>query len=399
MTTIITAADAADFLALIPRLAGFHPSHSVVLVPFDGSRTLGALRVDLPDDAMEVDRVAATLTGMVCRVGDADGVAIVVYTDHPLVASDGAMAYAGFVDALKGRADACGLRVVDALCVAGDAWGSYLRADAAAHPRPLADLREAHALDAVPADLPSPTGDQSAGAELPTKDLAQRETAARALRALGDAVDAVCTATGTEEAARSDLAALDPQALAAACALDDVPALFEDALEWDAGELRPFDAAAMIWCLSRPALRDIALVQWCGDIGVGDDALRAQLRWERGDDFPEHLAAYLWGDADRPDARRLRAALDLVRHCAALTPRASRPGPLAAAGWLSWALGRSTHAHRYAAEALAIDPEHGLGGIVSSMVAAAHLPEWAFDTDPGSPAQTRPGPARASEAS
>jgi hypothetical protein len=68
----------------------------------------------------------------------------------------------------------------------------------------------------------------------------------------------------------------------------------------------------------------------------------------------------------------------IARHAAAIAPREARPGPLATCGWLSGALGRSTHADLYALEACEIDPEHGLAEIVRSFVHAGHLPEWAF---------------------
>ena len=86
----------------------------------------------------------------------------------------------------------------------------------------------------------------------------------------------------------------------------------------------------------------------------------------------------MWGDAPRPDRVRLEAALAVARDVAALLPKKHRPGPLAVCAWLSWALGRSTHAHRYARSALAIDPRHGLADIVLAFVQAGHLPEWAF---------------------
>jgi hypothetical protein len=62
----------------------------------------------------------------------------------------------------------------------------------------------------------------------------------------------------------------------------------------------------------------------------------------------------------------------------AVAPRADRPGTLAVCAWLSWALGRSTHAEVYASAAREIEPEHGLSEIVLSFVAAGHLPDWAF---------------------
>ena len=75
MTTIVKAASAAQFLALVPRMLGYRPTRSLVLIPFAGSRSLGAMRIDLPADAESVDAAAATVLGMVCRLPEADAVA------------------------------------------------------------------------------------------------------------------------------------------------------------------------------------------------------------------------------------------------------------------------------------------------------------------------------------
>jgi hypothetical protein len=171
---------------------------------------------------------------------------------------------------------------------------------------------------------------------------------------------------------------VDPSALSAMCALDDLPTLFEDALEWDAAAPAAFDLALVLWCVSRPSLRDIALVQWCGELDDGDAALEAQLQWEQGEEYPSHLAMRMWGEGAVPDATRLSAALALARRAAAAAPASHRAGALAVCAWLSWALGRSTHAEAYAAQAVEVEPEHGLAEIVRSFVHAGHLPDWAF---------------------
>jgi hypothetical protein len=137
-------------------------------------------------------------------------------------------------------------------------------------------------------------------------------------------------------------------------------------------------AAVLGWCLARPSLRDVGIVQWASDRVGGDTALDAQRRWEEGEEYPADLASVMWGESERPDPRRLDTALELVRCVAAQIPEAHRAGALATAAWLAWSLGRSTHADRYAAAALRIEPEHGLAEIVRSFVAHAHLPDWAF---------------------
>ena len=387
MTTIVKAANAAEFLTLIPRLLGFHATRSLVLVPFSGKRTLGAMRVDLPDESpgADVDCAASTLIGIVCKVAAADAVAAVAYSDRRF--ADAGIPHTELVRAVRDRADACGLRVVDALCVAADAWGSYLDPDCPEDGWPLAELGiEPAGLEA----FPEPAGDQLSGTELPATDQAERELVHSALRGLAAAAGVLCGAQGETldpVSARQEEgdSRIDPRAFAAVCGLDDAPILFEQALTWDAANLSPYDAAMLIWCLSRPALRDIALVEWCGGLAAGDEALTAQLRWEAGEEYPAHLAMHMWGEGEQPEASRLTAALELARHLAAVAPRSDRAGILATCGWLAWALGRSTHAAHYAELACEIEPEHGLGEIVRSFVHAGHLPEWAFE---------RPAPRR-----
>lgn len=368
MTTVVKAADAAQFLSVLPSMLGFTPRRSIVLVPFAASRSLGAMRFDLPD--ADPDAAAATMVGLVCRVAAVDAVAAVVYTDAPL---DGETLPAGaLVDAVITRADACGLRLTDALCVGVEEWVSYLR------PR---DARGT-TVDLVPPPGVPPqtvTGDQSSGTRLPRVDRAARAHVAEAMTQLDAAVARLCRPDGREVPAGADEETrISPIALAAVLELDDLPMLYERALDWRHDTIDSYDAALLAWCLSRPAARDVALVQWCAGPAAGDEALDAQLRWEAGEDYPERLAMVLWGDGDRPDPERLAQALAVVREVTALIPVSARAGLYAAAGWLSWALGRSTHADSYARRAARVDPQHGLAEIVSSFVAAGHLPDWAF---------------------
>lgn len=370
MTSVIRAAGAADFLALVPHLVGFTPTRSIVLVPFEGSRSLGALRFDLPPDDLDQtsrDQLSATAIGMVCKVSHVDAMAVVVYSDDP-VAPD-ALPGADVVAAVLSRADMCGLRVVDALCVGRDGWGGYL-APEAVHP-----LEELASPPAEAAAVSPAEGDQLSGAELPRVDLAEKERVAVALREIDRAMSGLFgEARPPDDAARR----LPPGALAAVCRLDDVPLLFEEALEGVPAHLDPYDAASLVWCLSRPALRDVALMQWASDLERGDEVYGAQMQWRSGDDYPEHLAAPMWGAGASPDPERLAAALALVRRLAAASPRDRRPGVLAAAGWLAWASGRASHAAAYCTRALEIEPEHGLAGLVRAMADASHLPEWIF---------------------
>lgn len=371
MNTIVAAADAAHFLSLVPHLLGFTPARSLVVVPFAGSRSLGAMRADLPPGE-HVEATASSLVGMVCRIPQADAMIAVVYTDESV---SGGLPGAAVLAAVGRAADACGLHLGDAITVAADGWGSHLDPRTPAEGRPLADITgpRRDADDRMP--LPAVTGgDQASGAALPRRRAAERRTVGKALHALEAAIDLVCGVPRIDE----DAPPLDAEILSAVGELDDPPALFEDALRGDPASVSPLRTALLVWCLSRPSLRDVALVQWATDLDRGDEALEAQRRWEEGESYPDHLGEVMWGDADRPDPARLEAALEVVRQVAALAPRRSRPGPLALCAWLSWALGRSTHADRYAHDALEIDPDHGLAEIMLSFVQVGHLPDWAF---------------------
>ncbi|MGN9393502.1 DUF4192 family protein, partial [Enterococcus faecium] len=107
--------------ALVPHLLECTPHRSLALVAFADGRSIGALRVDLPDPAVgaDVDSVASTVIGMACKISRADAIAAVVYTDRSLTDA-GDLPHRSLIDALRSRAHICGLRVTDALVVGAD---------------------------------------------------------------------------------------------------------------------------------------------------------------------------------------------------------------------------------------------------------------------------------------
>ena len=374
MTTVMKANDSAGFLGLGPALAGYTPTRSLVLLPFHGTRTHGAMRMDLPDPALHEeidgwDDCADAALSLVRRVPEADAVAVVIYTDDEIIdVPDGLVVpNAPLVDALLDVTEDLGLRMVDALCVAPNGWASYI----ADEPRltPIDSIPMQPALDGD--DL---SRDHTAGTELPHVDLVEKERVGRALAELRGVLCRM--STGAPSTAQN------PQALAASLLLDDIPQLFEAALEAP-DDLGPFSTAALAWCLNRPLMRDAALVQWARDLAFGYRALDAQVAYtEDGVPLPEEIGETFMGRGRRPDADRLRAALELVRHTAARVPLADRAAVLACAGWLSWALGRSSHADVYLRQAHEIDPDHSLTNLLQQVIAAVGLPSWAFDRGP-----------------
>lgn len=365
MNTVLRATDSAEFLAMVPALAGFTPRQSIVLLPFQHSRAHGAMRIDLPHAEVELDDYVDTAIGLISRIVGTDAVAVVVYTDEaPQQTPDGiVLPTSVVVDELLGLASDLGLGIVDALCVTPDGWSSYLHHDPILHPND--DIPTAPAMPGI-SDV---SGDQGAGASLPVVDLAEKERVGLALRELSDVL-----AHDPEIGSRRE----NPQALAASLLLDDLPAFFEDLLDAPENQA-PFVTAALLWCLDRPRFRDVALVQWATDVSVGLRTLDAQLSYAAGGtSIPGDLGDVFLGRGPHPDPDRLRVALTVVRNAAARAPRASRPAPLTAAAWLSWALGRSTHAAHYLRLATEIEPSYSLALLLRTMVNAAILPEWTF---------------------
>lgn len=367
MNTIIRAADSADLIGLVPALAGFTPRQSLVMLPFHGKRTHGAMRIDLPDDAVDPDDYAHGALRLLAQVTGIDAVALVVYTDEaPQRVPDGILLpRLGLVEAVLDACADLGLRTVEALCVTPAGWGDYLEEEPEV--APLSGIPSTPELPGV-GDV---SGDQSAGAQLPPGDLADRERVGRALHDLEAVLER--HRRGASAPAHGE----NPLALtAAALVLDDLP-LFAEALLETPGDDDPFSCAALLWCLNRPTLRDAILVQWATDLAFGCRALDAQLAFGGdGGAIPDAIGEVFLGRGPRPDRDRLGCALQVARHAASRAPRAAKPGALTAAAWLSWALGRSTHAGEYVEQALAIDPEHRMAALIGTMLSAAILPEW-----------------------
>ena len=367
MNTVMKASGSAEFLGMVPALAGYTPTRSIVLTPFEGTRTYGALRMDLPEDASV--EFAEQVVALAARVRRTDAVAIVVYCEQRAEPTrDGlVLPHAVLVDQVIDAAEEQRLGIVDALCVTPDGWASYLVDDPSLHP--LSEISAA----AVPPEASPRPGDQSAGAGLPTFDLAAKERVGRAL------VDVSGVLASSRPVAPSTHQRVNPEALAAALLLDDIPALFEAALDLPA-DPPPYACAALLWLLDRPLYRDVAITQWARDEAAGVDVLAQQLDFRDTGRLPDVDSAFLMmGEGPRPDPARLRRALDTARVLAAIAPSPQRIGPLTVAAWLAWALGHATHASQHLAEAHRIDPDYSFGQLLSTLMNARPIPDWAFE--------------------
>lgn len=369
MSTVIHATEAAELLGIVPALAGFTPRRSIVMLPFQGARTNGAMRVDLPQPDAAPESFAKAALHALLQVSGIDATTIIVYTDNPPQSvPDGILLpHLSVAEALIDLSGQAGLRVVNALCVTPDGWSDYLEEDPA-----IRSLDDIPTFPEIPG-LGDLSGDQCSGAALPTSDLTERERVGRALGEIEQAAEH--RRRGGRQQVRSE----SPMALAVTDVIfDDLPA-FAEGLVVRPSHRDEYRCAGLLWCLSRPMLRDVILLQWATDQEFGVRVLDTQIAYmDSRTPVPEEIGGVFLGRGPRPDADRVSCALEVVRLAAARAPRHAKAGALTAAAWLAWALGRSSHAAKYVEEALLIEPEHGLATLISSMLSAALLPEWAL---------------------
>ena len=405
MTTIVKAATASDFLALVPRLVGFHPHESLVFVAFRGNRTCGAMRFDLPapdpaaSDAAapasattrssRVDeRIATTLVGMLSKLSGVDAVVPVVYTGATFAAGPG-IPRSAFIGSVVARLRFSGFTVRDALCVAADGWGSYLDPDCPARGRPLADVESSRILDGVPpADL-GPVGSVADRAALPEADPHERRSVVAALERFTAVLDARAPWRSARKATRGPEVDSDP----GLPSLDDIPATLEEIVSHPSAAVDPLGAAFVIAISRAPAIRDVVMMQWAFDRAVGARVLADAADYSRG--VPAgalETAGLMLGRGPRPDQERVDGAIAVLKSITAMAPDADRAPLYCMLAWLNWALGRSSVADVFVTEALRVDTGYGLADLLRAVLDRAILPEWAFgDVGPDCAGTADPG--------
>lgn len=346
-------------LTALPDLVGGPPRESLLLVPVRDGAASGALRIDLPRPD-HVDAVAQAAVGTLCRVPDLARAIAIVVTDAPFADGSGVV-HEALMSAVTERAAACGIDVIDELCVAGDAWGRY--ADAVPRPR-----------DEVPAlgdETPAPADPALRAAVRDAFDATLRT--ARAIDRLdADADSGVPMASGSSD--------IDPHAAVRIDAACESPTfLFEAALGWDPDDLDPYDVAILLFIVRGPAMRDVALTQWSTDAAGGERALDWQNRWDAGENPPPEGALRLAGEGPRPDVDRVRRARALASAVARVAPDELTALAHTVAGWLAWALGSASAAAADIATARRADPSYGLAQLMTQLLDAGILPGWVFD--------------------
>ncbi|GAB3617846.1 hypothetical protein GCM10027416_24030 [Okibacterium endophyticum] len=386
MTTILKAPSAADFLALVPQLAGMQPTESIVLVAFRGNRTCGALRVDLPTDAVsaeERETSATTLIGLICKIPRADAVVPVVYSDGGYSPVTGPP-HSDYVDMLVARSVASGFLVRDALWVGEDSWSRY--GDGDDGPHPIAEVEDSPLHRAIrESGEERELLDIERESSLPAADFESRErTCMRFNRT---------TAAGVHSSSLSedrDLAAVDgvpADGVRVGDVLADVVDFAESVLAEEApadnGSSSRIDNVALVGVLARsPVTRDALLATWAWGVETGDAVCRLNTRYAAGEPIEHDLrAGFLCGlGMPRPDPERIQAAIELMKYAVVRLPRVTHAPLLCMIGWLHWSLGRGSIAGRWVDKACIADPAYPLAHLLATLLATGHLPDWAYET-------------------
>lgn len=377
MTTTLRAGSAHEFLALVPHLAGFAPERSLLCVAFEGGRSVGVLRHDLPRRGRDRAALVAVVVATLCRMPGVDGVLPVVYTDDRFGARRAAPERR-LVELLVDRADEAGFVVRDALCVAADAWGSYFEPGLPATGHPLELIERCAATEAVP-EADRPVGGVASAGSIPEPDPDRARAIARELDALTTA------APGAGEFARLG-ESVDPVEL--------VERLLEH------GRVPEHVAAWFLHLASRPPFRDGMMLQFAfgpvvgaaahddaGELGTRaeacgvtvDELVRRELEDGRFDQVQEMLAGLIVGCTTlRPERPRVERAAEVMLRLIADAPDRYRVGPLCIAAWLNWALGRGSAAGALLDRALGLEPEHTMARLLERHLGSGALPDWAF---------------------
>ncbi|WP_170163133.1 DUF4192 family protein [Bogoriella caseilytica] len=350
---------AADLVAAVPYLLGFHPRDSLIIMVMqrDGPSRIrsGPLaRLDLADLHGAPHRSRAEVRQVLARLVDSQTVEVVLlaYHDGPPDDLDVHRPAVQMVDEVT-REGAPEISV-SLLSVGAQSW-ACLDCAGCCPPGgyPLEDLVHSAVTAGFVAEGYAPAGSRE---ELAVTPLADADLCARVARAMA-------------QAERSRVRATDPEGWRGGLAG-----------RWDAALAEPGDEAgtgqAEEWGLLLDSLQDVqvrdavvaaalagcavAEISGVGDVGAATDR----------------------AESAGPDSRLVRATIALVGHLAACAPPAAAAAPLATAAYLSWWLGEGARADVLAQQSLGRDPEHRLAALVLLALEGGMPPPWVAPRSP-----------------
>lgn len=383
-TRIISCKTSADLLAALPQLTGFTADDSIFVLLFDGKRTSGCFRLDLP--VSEDDEDTEGLPDAICDVledlGDLHGTTsapAVVITCSQTFERAGGAPWSRLAERIERRLRERGPGVRDLCCLAADGWVSYLDPSAPSRGRPLGEISENPiSLDAGVNGRLVP--DLASLGRIPRPDPARLAAVAAALEALPafplpgpepvppprsgsaePAIDTGATFTQTAAVARSLMrvdGALSPRMTAR---------LIRSAASPD----RWLQLALAV--LTRPDFpgelaRDLGPERFIGvPVDIDGPNTAAGATGPRRTGWSIRRILFLLCP-DFTDRERLPDIRDRLLTAISETPTELRPPLLAFSAWVWWLAGSQTVAGRQVREARDIDPEDALTAMVARLI-------------------------------
>jgi hypothetical protein len=325
MTNTLPAQSDAEFLGMIPELAGFTATNSLVCIAMNGLEGYVPFRLDLPAGKRVADArpFASKVIGILSGMRSIDRVAIVIYTDESFAAHRG-VPRLGFIRAIAERVHQQGFHFAGLFCVAADGWAECYDDEAPKKGRPLSEI-----------PLPAVALPRAEEVETPEATVAEREAFLELL------VD-VCS--GHWPRALKHIDTRDPWTVIELCAT------------WEEGEL-PDALLVSLAELTQSTAHCPAIAVTFGFGLPGDDH---ELFHGRG--------------RTAPDVARLERGIHLFSRIVALAPRHYAPNALCLLAWMRWALGFSPAASYLVDRVFERAPGHELAEHVEDVI--DERPDW-----------------------
>ncbi|NJC22121.1 hypothetical protein BJ994_001197 [Arthrobacter pigmenti] len=389
----ISVSTPADILSYVPHVLGFQPRESLVFITMAGKRVGATLRLDLPKDSTDPLDYAQGVREYLEADSAADGVLMVLYTEQEWAEPE-APPFAALVHCLDLVLDAAGLTLLDGWLISSSSWRDYFCDDAACCPWP------GHPLAAITESV------------LNTELVFQGSSYA-------DSLEAAVGLLGSER--QEDVHRLTCQYLAQWVGNWERTSVGHDSLVlWDSLIARVLDGGALeaepeviaflLAGLTRGSVRDGVIVLAGAGLDAASDAAdqagilpagmpRIALPAECARLIAEHLATrspaeplasepggslfseVFLATSEFPDWQRLDAAYSIFLGFSAIAEGESRAALLSILGWLEWARGRGSRAHRFLQEALDETPAYTLAELLLQLVGSGSLAPWARSRD------------------
>ncbi|WP_323961541.1 DUF4192 domain-containing protein [Arthrobacter sp. JZ12] len=392
----ISVSNPADILSYIPHVLGFQPQESLVFLSMSGKRIGATLRLDLPMAEADPLDYAQSVRSYLEADTSADGVLMVLYTDRAW-REPCSPPYADLVHCLDLVLETGGLGLLDGWLVSSSHWRDYFCLDAACCPwpgHPLASITES-----------------VLNAELVYQGSAYEQTLEAAVGTLASVpsenIQRLTSVYSEQWKGKWDRTSLGRDSLILWNALITNP----DDTQFGRG---PEPIAFLLAGLQCAAIRDSVIVLSATGLAEALDATehsgvlpvapeeqivppecalllsrQAAADQDEADggssvptcpSRPEPAALFrevFLATLAAPNWTRMDCAHTLFLRLAGITCGEPRSALLSILGWIEWARGRGSRAHRYLQEALAETPGYTLGELLLALVGTGSLSPWA----------------------